>query len=64
MPDVNTALSISREAKAIRRYPCFSLGFRISFPKTADVLVRVRAEQGASCRRENKVWAEFYYKVS
>ena len=38
MPDVDTAFSVSREAKAIRRYPCFSLGFRISLPKTADVL--------------------------
>lgn len=59
MPDVNTALSISREAEAIGLYPYFSLGFRISFPKTAGVSVRVHAEQVASYRRENKVWAEY-----
>ena len=39
MPDVDTAFRVSREAKAIRHHPCFSLSFRISLRKTADVLV-------------------------
>lgn len=48
MPDVKICLKISREVKAIRRYPSFLL-FRISLPKIADMSVMMYILQVALC---------------